>query len=178
MGLDLVELQMDLEDEFEIEIPDERASTLTTIGQTIDFVVAELRKRDRTPGACATMRSFNRLRKGLVSNCGVRRSDVRLDAPIGQLVSANYRRLWKQLATDAGLRTERLRLFRRNFPPAEMSIRELVQSRCKKRYVTIDGAIDADVVAERVMQMVSGFAGLPAAQLNRQMDYVRDLHLG
>lgn len=39
-SLDLVELIMELEDQFGIKIPDEDAQKLTTVGQAVDYVVA------------------------------------------------------------------------------------------------------------------------------------------
>ncbi|NLJ51151.1 MAG: acyl carrier protein [Alcaligenaceae bacterium] len=39
-SLDMVELVMCLEDEFETEIPDEEAEKITTVQQAIDFIVA------------------------------------------------------------------------------------------------------------------------------------------
>ena len=38
-SLDLVELIMELEDQFGIKIPDEDAQKLTTVGQAVDYVV-------------------------------------------------------------------------------------------------------------------------------------------
>jgi len=37
-SLDIVELIMALEEEFEIEVPDEDAEKLTTVGQAIDYI--------------------------------------------------------------------------------------------------------------------------------------------
>ncbi len=39
-SLDTVELVMALEEEFECEIPDEDAETITTVQQAIDYVIA------------------------------------------------------------------------------------------------------------------------------------------
>ncbi len=39
-SLDTVELVMALEEEFEIEIPDEEAEKITTIAQAVDFIKA------------------------------------------------------------------------------------------------------------------------------------------
>ena len=39
-SLDTVELVMDLEEEFETEIPDEEAEKITTVQQAIDYVTA------------------------------------------------------------------------------------------------------------------------------------------
>jgi acyl carrier protein len=38
-SLDTVELVMELEDEFETNIPDEQAEKIKTVGQAIDFIV-------------------------------------------------------------------------------------------------------------------------------------------
>jgi len=38
-SLDLVELIMELEDQFGVKIPDEDAQKLTTVGQAVDYVV-------------------------------------------------------------------------------------------------------------------------------------------
>jgi acyl carrier protein len=40
-SLDLVELIMELEDQFGIKIPDEDAQKLTTVGQAVDYVLAQ-----------------------------------------------------------------------------------------------------------------------------------------
>lgn len=44
-SLDTVELVMALEDEFDMDIPDEEAEKLTTVGKAIDYVLASLEKK-------------------------------------------------------------------------------------------------------------------------------------
>ena len=39
-SLDLVELIMELEDQFGIKIPDDDAQTITTVGQAVDYVAS------------------------------------------------------------------------------------------------------------------------------------------
>ena len=41
-SLDTVELVMELEDEFEIEIPDEQAEKITTVQQAVDYAKANM----------------------------------------------------------------------------------------------------------------------------------------
>ncbi len=41
-SLDIVELVMSLEEEFDVEIPDEKAEQIQTIGQAIDYLRTEL----------------------------------------------------------------------------------------------------------------------------------------
>jgi acyl carrier protein len=43
-SLDTVELVMALEDEFDLDIPDEEAEKLTTVGKTLDYVLGTLAK--------------------------------------------------------------------------------------------------------------------------------------
>jgi hypothetical protein len=167
MGLDLVELTMEMEDEFAISIPDETAAALTTIGATIDFIVADLRRRD---GVCLTARAFYRVRQGLVARCRASRSDVRLDAPIRPLVGKR-RREWAAIATHAGLRVEA------PLPPEEASLRDvitrnIVDFRCH------DGSVDEVAVAQRVFELVSEQTSVPIAKLRRDSRYIDDLRMG
>ena len=43
-SLDTVELIMALEDEFKMDIPDEEAEKLTTVGKAMDYILAHLSK--------------------------------------------------------------------------------------------------------------------------------------
>ena len=44
-SLDTVELVMALEDEFDMDIPDEEAEKLTTVGKAMDYVLGHLSKK-------------------------------------------------------------------------------------------------------------------------------------
>src|SRR3954465_1783884 len=44
-SLDIVELVMELEEEFEITIPDEQAEKIRTVGEAIDYIERELAKK-------------------------------------------------------------------------------------------------------------------------------------
>lgn len=45
-SLDVVELVMEFEDEFDLSIPDEEAEKIQTVGQAIDYVVENSQKKD------------------------------------------------------------------------------------------------------------------------------------
>src|SRR4051812_39505670 len=44
-SLDIVELIMELEEEFEINIPDEQAEKIKTVGEAIDYIEKEIAKK-------------------------------------------------------------------------------------------------------------------------------------
>jgi len=44
-SLDIVELIMELEEEFEITIPDEQAEKIKTVGEAVDYIQKELDKK-------------------------------------------------------------------------------------------------------------------------------------
>lgn len=108
MGLDHVEMVMEIEDEFRIHIPDDRAQQLTTVGQLINYVCGHQRRV--VEAACPTNHTFYRVRHCLVSAAGVRRRDVHLRRRTADLISASSRRrVWRALHAE-GLRLPCLRL--------------------------------------------------------------------
>lgn len=44
-SLDIVELVMELEEEFEITIPDEQAEKIKTVGEAIDYIEKEMKNK-------------------------------------------------------------------------------------------------------------------------------------
>jgi acyl carrier protein len=48
-SLDLVELQMELEDSYGVKMTDEQAAKILTVGQAVDFVVANAPDREPRP---------------------------------------------------------------------------------------------------------------------------------
>ncbi len=85
MGLDSVELVMAFEEEFGLEIADEDAEKMTTVGEVFDY----LRNRLTTipPEDCLTQRVFYRLRRALIENYGLQRHMISPDTVLSQLIS-------------------------------------------------------------------------------------------
>lgn len=78
MGLDTVELVMAVEEQFAIEIPDEVAATLETVGLLHEFVVSQLQRRSLLPIDAAAV--FSKLRDVICEQTGVERGRIVPDA--------------------------------------------------------------------------------------------------
>ena len=59
-SLDIVELVMELEEEFEITIPDEEAEKIKTVGQAIDYIEAKLKEKGAGGGVGHHLRNDER----------------------------------------------------------------------------------------------------------------------
>jgi acyl carrier protein len=79
MGLDVVELIMDIEQHFGIRIPDADAERLYSVGDLYVYVLARTGRSDPVAFAtpCPTSRAFYRVRRALTGELGVERSRVR-----------------------------------------------------------------------------------------------------
>lgn len=69
MGLDTVELVLSVEDWFDVEIPNDVASTLVTVGMLHVWVVGELQRLGR--GAVDSDRVFEELKELICRQTGV-----------------------------------------------------------------------------------------------------------
>jgi len=122
MGLDLIELELEAEREFDISITNEAAQKLGTPRQLADYIQAELLKRRVAQGigrrvGCASQAAFYRLRAALVRVAGVPRNAVRPDTRLADLLPAErVRAHWAALAQVLGMPAlPRLQAGRREF---------------------------------------------------------------
>lgn len=104
MGLDAVEIVLSVEKEFAIALDDAETAALTTPRKLADYVCALLGEQLRDDPQCVTQRAFHRLRAVLVRHFGARRSDVRLDTRVTDLLRGNIRQQWRQLARELDAR--------------------------------------------------------------------------
>ncbi len=108
MGLDGVELLLEVEDTFEISISDSDASHIRTVGDLYGII----RKRlgERTSEQCLTARAFYRLRRAFMQTTGCRRNQVHPAWPLEEaLPRRNRRQQWRTLAGELGLKLPELR---------------------------------------------------------------------
>ena len=104
MGLDGVELVMEIEDEFGISIPDEEAEKLETPRMVADWVCSKLAMTDEA--TCQSQRAFHLLRRSLVELLGLPRRAVRLDMSLREHVPAEAEQeLWTGLGAACAVRT-------------------------------------------------------------------------
>ncbi len=83
-GLDLVELVMAIEEEFGLDIPNEAAEKLTTVGEVYEYLRTRLDKTDSEE--CLSQKIFYKLRRAIVSNFQVNRQAISPDTQVNNLV--------------------------------------------------------------------------------------------
>lgn len=103
MGLDTVELVLEIEDAFSIQIPDAEASQIVTVGDLHKYIVAKL-----DPTACLSASAFRSLRRAARSLGATERLRPR-DSIERLLPATRRRRFWAELQRSAAVRLPRLR---------------------------------------------------------------------
>lgn len=91
MGLDGVELVMNIEDEFDIKIEDEATVSLQTIGDLARYVTWQLRSKWPRV-SCPTTKSFYEIRRLLRQKLPVKRRDIRPSTRLNELIPRRLRR--------------------------------------------------------------------------------------
>ncbi len=102
MGLDVVELVMRVEEEFEIRIEDEEASLINTVGQLHTLILDKTGSLDT--GRCQSSATFYQLRRVLVDLATAPRRAIRPTTAIGELLPlAQRRQQWKSWGDATGV---------------------------------------------------------------------------
>jgi acyl carrier protein len=111
MGLDVFEMILEIEDVFNVKIPESRYQDLVTVGDMHDFIVQELAKRGqlRPVSDCASTGLFLRLRRKIVDCFSTDLRHVRPKTSTEATVPVQDRReAWKRLGDGLGLRIPKL----------------------------------------------------------------------
>lgn len=94
MGLDSVELVMDVEDRFNITLPDVALGRVRTVADLAAIVISRL---PRSSEVCPTASEFYRLRKVLVEHGALDRRAIRPGTRLRDLFPRGLRRPWRSL---------------------------------------------------------------------------------
>lgn len=112
MGLDAVELVMDVEDKFDIVIWDEDYGGVVTVGDMHKLIVERLQVSldpHPKPAACPSMMTFLKIRQFFVSTYSIARKSIRPTTRLESLLPATDRdSQWYKLAQHAKLGLPRL----------------------------------------------------------------------
>ena len=107
MGLELVELVLEVEDTFGFSIADEDAAGLTTMGKLYDYVLAH-RFRGKQD-ACLSSITFYKIRQALMSVLEIPRDAVRVSTELPAIIPKRRRRTWRAIEKTTGWRLPWLR---------------------------------------------------------------------
>jgi acyl carrier protein len=107
MGLDVIELVMEVEEHFGISIPDSQAERIYTVGELYGYILKQMGLKP--PGRkasirCPTSRAFYQIRRTLTEELGVDRKAVRPAALLRDLFPADSRTaVWPRLSAALNL---------------------------------------------------------------------------
>ncbi len=177
MGLDTVELVMEIEDEFAISLPDADAELIQTAGQLHAYVCHRLRPQPAP--RCASARAFYFLRRVVLCHHDVSRRAVRPSARVAHLLPADGPDRWPEIADALRVRSHfsfngKAALRR---PAVFTTVRDLI------RMMTFPSPMDLPPrfgefeagVWDRVRTIVSEQAGVDIDSIHMHSHFINDL---
>jgi acyl carrier protein len=131
MGLDSVELVMALEEEFGIDIPDDDAETMVTVGNVYEWLKVKIAAT--TPIACLTQKIFYKLRPALIENYQLERHVLSPDTRLSDMLSLEViEDGWPYLQMFFDLKTPKFRVANEilgfRLTQDSLTLRELVEA--------------------------------------------------
>lgn len=149
MGLDTVELVMEFEDDFDIQISDQDVQRFATPATVIDHIFAAVRDRECDPVEFATRNMFYELRDSMQKSTG-HGDRIRPSTELAEAIPwADRMNTWKALSHDLGIALPKLQL------PREAWI--------LSAWILLTGAMFVGFVFESViLGIVSPLALIPA----------------
>ena len=195
-----MELVMRVEEEFEIEIPDEEASEISTCGQLFEWVA---RKKglaldwnlNAPAGVCASSQTFYRVRRGIaqIPDFSTPKKAIAPKTELETLFPiSNRRENWLQLQNSLGRDVPNLRFglmpllqpiprsisdFRRIFPPEIATVGDLTQ-------ILVRGERTRQLAAQNSLNwlhlanIVSEESGVEIEKITPDSRFVEDLGMG
>jgi acyl carrier protein len=185
MGLDTVELVMEIEDHFAVRLDDDRCAAVKTAGDLRDYV-AELLGTARPVAnkVCASAHGFYLVRRALLGEVvpSVPRSAVRPDTLLQPFFAtdqgaAQWKRLQSRLAIDWPSRSL-FQWIRGELVPRDATVRDLalrVAQHDASRWFRSDGVVDRNAVWDDVQEIVSEQFGVCKREITPEIRFIEDL---
>jgi len=106
MGLESVELVLDMEDTFGISISDEEAEQIITPKHAISLIAKKVQIGDAQ--TCLTQTAFYRVRKVLVSEFGVERNSIKNESDLTKLIHNidKHREFWEIIREETKIKVK------------------------------------------------------------------------
>lgn len=181
MGLEGVELAMDIEERFATSVPDSELEQILTVGDLQNFIMTRIRSQDS--GVCPSAAMFYPIRRILVDQFGLDRTLVRPSTLLESLVGQSDRsEFWRTI--ESSLATQLPRLKRSKwlqrtgdiFPPECQTVSQLVKQCVDLNRITEEfGPADSATVFELVKEIVASVAGVDTAKISSDTNFVTDL---
>ena len=181
MGLEGVELIMDVEDRFHTSFPDAELERMKTVGDLYNFIMARIRSQHST--ACPSAAMFYPIRRILVDQFNVERSLVRPSTLLESLIDTEARpNFWNTI--ESAVATKLPRLHRSKwlqwsgdvFPPECSTVSQLVEKCVNLNRIADEfGPNDGDAVFVIVRQLVSEVAGVDESKISADTRFIHDL---
>ena len=181
MGLEGVELIMDVEDRFRTSFPDDQLEQMQTIGDLHDFIMSRIRTQHSD--VCLSAAMFYPIRRILVDQLNVDRDNVRPATSLESLVEPESRsQFWRNIESVLATKLPRLKRSRwlqwtgDSFPPECSTVKQLIKNCVTLNQITDEfGPDDDDAVFKIVQQLVAEVACVDESLLSRETNFVCDL---
>ncbi len=181
MGLEGIELLMEVEERFNTSISDSTAEQIETIGDLHSFLMKRIEQR--FSDTCPSTRWFYIIRKMLVNEFGIERSLVRPSAFLQSLVCADNRhKFWRQIKSTIApkipnlKRSKWLQWYGDVFPENCSTVGQLIQHCVNVNRITGEfGSDDSNAVYKILCDLVSNVADVDSSLLKPETSFVNDL---
>jgi len=181
MGLDGVELIMDVEDRFCTSFPDDQLERMQTIGDLHDFIMSRIRQQHSD--FCLSAAMFYPIRRILVDQFNVDRDNIRPATSLESLVDTKSRsKFWSNIESVLAIKLPRLKRSKclqwtgDAFPPECSTVKQLIKNCVTLNRITDEfGPDDNGPVFNIVQQLVAEIACVDESLLSRETNFVCDL---
>lgn len=182
MGLDYVELVMEVEEAFSIQISDRAAEQVRTPAE-LAALVCDLVGVRRPPG-CESRRAFFRLRDAVARRTRLERRSIRPGTPVLDCIrTGDHRRRWLRALSDLRLHPRRRRTREPEagvfgpLPHGQGTFGDIARALVERdrSLYRADGRLSYDAVLQRVREITAEQMGLSLEEVRPDSDFIRDI---